>query len=152
MAKSIVALFLVALVVSAAVQSVSADKAVRKLLATQQNGCSSRPPSEGFLFTFIITASFWGHRSWLGNYQCCDGQWYNGGCHQGSCTWGNNTYNNNVWADGWQCCGGSWVRSGCNQGSNSCWYNGNQFSNYAWWEGMQCCDGSFKQGGCGYRN
>jgi hypothetical protein len=152
MAKSIVAFFLVALVLSAAVQSVSADKAVRKLLAVQQNGCSSRPPSGGFFLAIIITGTFWNHNSWLGNYQCCNGQWYNGGCHQGNCMWRGNSYSDWGWTEGWQCCSGSWVQGGCSSHTSDCYYNGHKFSAWSWWQGEQCCGGSFKSGGCGWRN
>lgn len=154
MAKSTIAFLLFALVVCAAMQSAAADQTARKLMATQNQGCSS-PPSGGFLFTLIIRATFWNHLGWLGNYQCCNGNWVNGGCHQGNCYWQGKTYSTGVWADAWQCCTGSWVRGGCNSGgsSNLCYYNGKQFSTYTWWEGQQCCiDGSFRSGGCGGRN
>jgi hypothetical protein len=157
MAKSIIAFLLVALVLSAAVQSVSADKTARKLLATQQNGCGSPPPQGGFFITIVITGTFWNHNSWLGNYQCCNGQWVNGGCHAGNCYWKGVTYSNWSWENGanWQCCSGSWVQYGCkhhSQSNNDCYYNGNKFSPYSWWQGEQCCNGVFRSGGCSGRN
>jgi hypothetical protein len=152
MAKGIVAFLLVVVVLSAVLHSAAADQGTRKLLAVQNSGCN-RPPSGGFLFKIIISGNFWNHDSWLGNHQCCNGQWMSGGCHGGNCYWRGAQYNNWSWEGGWQCCFGSWNRGGCSSHGSDCHFEGKRFTPWQWWEGKQCCHGgSFKHGGCGGRN